>query len=130
MPASLLRVLRGEIESCDARVLPRACPAVGDRLRALRIGLLCLDGCEGVIDAVREQVVGWLQIAPHTSFLVTSRVALGVEHEHIVDLAGLPEDAAITLLVDRGTRRRASFADSPRPVLARICKSSFTIGGL
>jgi predicted ATPase/DNA-binding SARP family transcriptional activator len=95
-----------------------ACLAVlGDRP-----GLLVVDNCEHLLDAVRDTVGTLLVACPRLSVLATSREPLGLAAEHTYRLAPLPlpvpgkdpaEAASVALFVDRARRVRPGAAPTP-----------------
>ncbi|MFC0108432.1 BTAD domain-containing putative transcriptional regulator [Kibdelosporangium aridum] len=70
--------------------------AIGDRS-----GLLVLDNCEHVIEAVADLVVALLPHCPGLRVLATSREPLGIDGEVTVAVQPLPPKSAEALLVDR-----------------------------
>ncbi|MEQ1505567.1 MAG: winged helix-turn-helix domain-containing protein [Myxococcota bacterium] len=87
---------------------------VGRRLAG--IGVVCLDGCEAGAAAIAARVARWTAGV----FLVTSRVALGVDGERTIELGPLDDGAAVALLVERASTRRPAFGRSDPAVLAAI----------
>lgn len=88
-----------------------------------RPGLLVLDNCEHMVDAVAELVVDLLSVCPQLTVLATSRQPLGITRESVYqvpplsipapDAVAVLEDGArfdaITLYVQRATEATASF---------------------
>ena len=64
-------------------------------------GLLVLDNCEHIVDAVAELVVDLLGECPDLRVLATSRTALHVDGERLQPVAPLPADDAMELFLDR-----------------------------
>jgi len=60
--------------------------------------LLVLDNFEQLTALASTTIGEWLKLAPNVQFLVTSREALRIEKEEVVELDPLPEGDAITLL--------------------------------
>lgn len=67
--------------------------------------LLIVDNCEQVLEAIRRGVDGWMQAAPRTQVLATSRELLGAHGEAIWPLAPLGRadggDEAMQLFISR-----------------------------
>ncbi len=66
-----------------------------------RHGLLVLDNCEHLVDAVADLVLELLAACPSVRVLATSREPLGVDGEHLLPVAPLPAADAVDLLTDR-----------------------------
>ncbi|MDR7279591.1 BTAD domain-containing putative transcriptional regulator [Catenuloplanes atrovinosus] len=64
-------------------------------------GLLLLDNCEHLTDAVADLAVTLLADNPDLRVLATSREALGVDGERLLPIDPLPRADAVTLLTDR-----------------------------
>ena len=92
----------------DALVAPAVALAVvpnavgGDTVGALArhlapLGpvLLVLDGVEAVIDGAASLVSALLAACPTLSIVVTSRVPLSIDDEHVVAVEGLPDEAPV-----------------------------------
>lgn len=105
-----LKVVRGDVLSACLAVL------------ADRSGLLVIDNCEHLLDAVRDLTDAILSSCPELSVLATSREPLGLPAESITRLAPLPlpppgteEDLSrvpsVALFLDRASRVRPSSAD-------------------
>ncbi len=75
--------------------------------------LLILDNMEQVVDYGASTVGTWVRYAPDAVFLVTSRVRLGLQGEHLFVLDPLTLDEAIQLFEDRARRTRPDFILSP-----------------
>ncbi|MEM9610976.1 MAG: winged helix-turn-helix domain-containing protein [Actinomycetota bacterium] len=77
-------------------------------------GLLVLDNCEHVLDAVAELIRACLSTGSPVSVLATSRQRLGVAGEQVVPVAVLDADAAAELVVARiGAAGGRVAADDP-----------------
>ncbi len=63
--------------------------------------LLVIDNVEQVIDPVAQAVARWLELAPHTRLLITSREPLGLTGELRLDVEPLERGEAIDLLCHR-----------------------------
>jgi predicted ATPase/DNA-binding SARP family transcriptional activator len=101
-----------------------------------RRGLLVLDNCEHLVDAVAGLVEALLQHCAELRVLATSRSPLGVDGEAVFSLAPLaipPSDAkpselanapAVRLLIERAALRRPGFAigDDNASALGTICR--------
>jgi predicted ATPase/DNA-binding winged helix-turn-helix (wHTH) protein len=80
--------------------------------------LLVLDNLEQVIGPAARLAVSLLGRAPRLRILATSREALGVENERVVELGSLSVDAAVALL---GARARAwGGRDALRAIAVRL----------
>jgi len=84
--------------------------ALLERLRGAG-GLVVLDNCEHVVDAVADLAVRLLDAAPDLRVLCTSQVPLGVEGEVVHELAPLGLDAAVELFGRRSSPARRGVAD-------------------
>ncbi|MGN8343036.1 ATP-binding protein [Pseudomonas sp. SMV71] len=105
------------------------------KLKARRM-LLVLDGCEHLLDACRELALALRAAAPGVSLLLSSREALSLTDEHVVQLPGLtlasplePEHQllacpAVQLLIERVGARQQGFKPSDRELvtIAQICQ--------
>lgn len=102
-----------------------------------RRALVVIDNCEHVLDDVARLADTLLGRAPHLTVLATSREAIGIDGEAIVEVPGLPlpapdfggslkdlcEVEAVRLFVERVEQVRPDWRDhldDPR-VLARLC---------
>jgi len=105
-------------------VQPQESP--GDRLTAYlksKRVLLVLDNLEQIPDAgvaVQCLIVG----CDYARFLVTTRKALEIASEQVVEVSPLPDDEAQALFADRARTRNAAFAidDGNRADVAEICR--------
>lgn len=100
--------------------------------------LLILDNCEHVLKAVAAIADAILEAAPDVKLLITSRQALSVAGEEVVQLSPLaaplktenrsPEElmefGAVALFVDRARSVNKSFklTDETAPIVADICR--------
>lgn len=80
-------------------------------LTAAGTGLVVLDNLEGLVDPIADRIARWLEAAPGLRLLGTSRVRLGLDGEHAIEVGPLAEADAVRLFLDRA---RAS-AWVPRP---------------
>jgi len=103
-----------------------------------RGGLLVLDSCENVIEAVAVLAERISREAPEVHILATSREAMRVEREYLYWLSPLrspPDDIALTasevltypaaqLFVERliASGQRFELRDADAPVLAKLCR--------
>ncbi|MFI9839862.1 BTAD domain-containing putative transcriptional regulator [Nonomuraea sp. NPDC051941] len=85
--------------------------------------LLVLDNCEHVLAEVATLARRLLAAAPDLMIMATSREPLGITGEHLVPLAPLPTDPAVTLFAERAAAVRQEFAVGPGNLDAvqRIC---------
>jgi predicted ATPase/DNA-binding transcriptional LysR family regulator len=81
--------------------------------------LLVLDNVEQVVEAA-PHVAALVAAAPHLTVLATSRVALHVDGERILDVPPLNQDDAVALFVDRALAVDASFVDDR--AVAELCR--------
>ncbi|MFC0541535.1 AfsR/SARP family transcriptional regulator [Kutzneria chonburiensis] len=89
------------------------------RALAARDGLLVLDNCEHLVDAVAELAVELLDHCPNLRILATSREPLGIDGEAVVPVLPLPvyeddgtDGPAVRLLLDRISAARTGWAPS------------------
>ena len=78
--------------------------ALGDRP-----GLLVLDNCEHLVDAVAALTLTLLAACPSIRVLATSREPLGIDGEALLPVAPMPAADAIALLTDRITAIRPGW---------------------
>ncbi|MET7327247.1 BTAD domain-containing putative transcriptional regulator [Nonomuraea sp. NPDC005650] len=85
--------------------------------------LLVLDNCEHVLSEVATLARRLLAASPGLMIMATSREPLGITGEHLVPLAPLPTDPAVTLFAERAAAVRQEFAVGPGNLDAvlRIC---------
>lgn len=81
--------------------------------------LLILDEAEAIAPDIAHLVDRWLDMAPHCSFLVTSRVRLKVVGERVLALKPLARDDGIELFVDRASAR-ADISESPAEIASIV----------
>lgn len=62
--------------------------------------MLCLDGIEPVVEELRALVDSWLEQAPRTTFLATSRESIGLRSEQIVRLGPMDRTEGVELYRD------------------------------
>jgi predicted ATPase len=74
------------------------------------VGLVVLDNCEHVLDAVAESVGQILAVAPRATVLATSRAPLGLVGEVVYRLRALADDDALALLESRARAGGASLS--------------------
>ena len=90
-----------EIELVSDGSWPEAVSRIGLALAGRGLTLLVIDNVEQVIDPVAQAVARWLELAPHTRFLITSREPLGLTGELRLDVEPLERSEAIDLLCHR-----------------------------
>lgn len=83
-------------------------------------GLLVVDNCEHLLDAVAEVVAQLVAAGPGPRVLATSRAPLGVVGEAVHPVATLPDDDALRLLRTRAEAARPSIAWADGTAL-RLC---------
>ncbi len=82
---------------------------VGNALCHRDATLVILDNFEQVIACGAETVGRWMRAAPASHFLVTSRVSLGLEGEHVLPIDALPLEDAVQLFVARARAAQPDF---------------------
>jgi predicted ATPase/DNA-binding winged helix-turn-helix (wHTH) protein len=98
-----------------------------------RRALLLVDNCEHLLDAAADLADALLAGCPHLVLLATSREALGVEGEQVVQVPSLavPDESALDavtdamrLFADRAQAAQASFRldAQTQPAVAEICR--------
>lgn len=94
-----------------------------DYLRSREL-LLVVDNCEHVLDAVARMLDEVVRHCPRVSVLATSREALGIEGERILQVPPLTVEDATTLFADRARAGRPDFDLDQEPVgaVAEICR--------
>jgi predicted ATPase/DNA-binding CsgD family transcriptional regulator len=88
-------------------------------------GLLVLDNCEHLRDAVAALVADLLRHCPPLRVLVTSRVSIGLAGERMFPLEGLdPAGDGVELLLDRARDVQPDLPADPdgRPAAVEICR--------
>lgn len=76
--------------------------------------LMVLDNCEHVIGATADLVDALLRGVPSLRVLVTSRERLGVDGEHLWQVAPLPQDPALALFAERAAAVEPGFVLTAR----------------
>lgn len=73
---------------------------VDSALEAADVELLVLDDADRAIDALREHLVRWIELAPSVRFLVTTRQAARLSSERVLELGPLavPDDDSVELV--------------------------------
>ncbi len=83
--------------------------------------LLIADAAEGQIDALGALLAALRPRAPQARWLITSRTALRLAGERLIEIGPLHDADAIELFTDRARDRRADFAfDDPDEAVALI----------
>lgn len=82
------------------------------------VGLVVLDNCEHVLDAVAQAVGQILAMAPRAVVLATSRAPLGLVGETVYRLGALTDDDALALLEARARAGGATLSWSRERALA------------
>ncbi|MDT7788544.1 MAG: hypothetical protein QOF58_6963 [Pseudonocardiales bacterium] len=72
--------------------------------------LMVLDNCEHVVGATADVVDALLRSVPGLRVLITSRERLGVDGEHLWQVAPLPRDPALILFAERAAAVEPGFA--------------------
>jgi len=126
-PDDVVRAVAAAVGLPDVPGDPRAALV---RAVAPRPGLLVLDNCEHVVDAVALLALELLHGCADLRVLVTSREPLGIDGERVVPLGPLPvvaEDGsdgpAVALLLDRVRAVRAGWqpSEEEREGARRVC---------
>ena len=99
----------------------------GRTLRSLGPALVVLDNFEQVVEHGKRTVGAWLEFAPETRFLVTSRESLRVEGESVHPLNALPTTGgtasdAVQLFIARAQLVGAKPTAQDLGVIAQICE--------
>ncbi len=71
--------------------------------------LMVLDNCEHIVEAIAGLVDALLRGVPGMRVLVTSRERLGVDGEHLWQVAPLPQDPAVALFAERAAAVEPGF---------------------
>lgn len=77
-----------------------------------------LDNAEQIADAVSYALTRWLPRAPDATVIVTSRVPLHPEGEHVLEVGPMAEDDAVALFLDRARAGSSTFRSSDEDVRA------------
>lgn len=107
---------------------PADAQAVGAALDELGSQLVVLDNFEGLVPHALPTLEGWLEAAPESAWLVTSRQRLGVVDEVMLELGGLslPADAdlesseALQLLLHHAERLGVKLPSGQLPFAAQL----------
>ncbi len=86
-----------------------------------RSGLLVLDNCEHVLDAISSLVSAVREAGSELSILATSRQRLGAQGEEAVQIPVLQPDAAVSLFVERVAKHGVEL-DPSSEVVQRVCE--------
>jgi predicted ATPase len=95
------------------------------RTLAARDGaLVILDNVEHLLPSAASTIRRWVASSPQVRFLVTSRIALGIALERVVELAGVDAVDAVDLFVARVRTRMSTFDpnDHDRASIAEIAR--------
>jgi predicted ATPase len=106
------------LKRCVTLALDGGDGGVGAALRSRGHGLLVLDNLEQVVEAAAVLVARWLAEAADTRVLGTTRQALGIRGERVLELRPLPADEAIALFRDRAGLEEHESAEGIERVLA------------
>ncbi|MFI7121982.1 BTAD domain-containing putative transcriptional regulator [Amycolatopsis sp. NPDC049868] len=95
------------------------------RALAAQHGLLVLDNCEHLTDAVAELVAALLTGCPQLRILTTSREPLNIDGETTLPVAPLPTETGVALLIDRVRTIRPSWTPTPGELrhATRVCEA-------
>jgi predicted ATPase/DNA-binding SARP family transcriptional activator len=110
------------MRSLGLDVVPAVGPTVPDAMVAAledRPALVVVDNCEHLVDEVRQFVGQLLGECETLRVLTTSRESLGLPGEALVELAPLPEGAAVELF--RSLAVTGAISDTDDDVVAAIC---------
>lgn len=93
----------------------------GRAISARGRAVVVLDNLEQCVAAARVIVPRWLDLAPHATFLATSRIALRLSGEAVLGLEPLDTDAGVALFCDRAAVRPSPQEHSlVRELVARL----------
>ena len=86
--------------------------------------LLVLDNFEQVVGASAAEVGQWLDLVPELQLVITSRERLHIRGEVLLELAPLPTDDGLALLMDRAeaVRPQGMLSEEDREVLADVVR--------
>ncbi|MEM6929277.1 MAG: protein kinase, partial [Myxococcota bacterium] len=95
---------------------------LGHAMAYLGRSLVVLDNLEQVVDALPSTLGGWIDRAPETVFLATSRQPLRLRGEQHFSLAPMADDDAVSLFVERARSVQPSFVldRQTRPDVLRL----------
>ncbi|MDQ3648016.1 MAG: LuxR C-terminal-related transcriptional regulator [Actinomycetota bacterium] len=91
------------------------------RVLAGASGLLVVDNCEHLVDAVRPALTALLEGCPKLRVLATSRQALRMPGETVCPLGPLPSDEAVRLFVERAQAVRPDALAREEASVEAIC---------
>jgi predicted ATPase/DNA-binding SARP family transcriptional activator len=113
----------GQAPPPDASGAPNPARRLVSGLRE-RSGLIVLDNCEHLIEAVAGLADAVLGGCPGVSILAASREALGITGETVCPVPPLPERASVQLLADRARAVRPGFTvtDANAADVVGICR--------
>jgi predicted ATPase/class 3 adenylate cyclase len=83
--------------------------------------LLIVDNCEHVVDVVADVVDRLTAVRPRLTVVATSREALGIDGEHVVQVRSLAPDTAAELFVERLESAGADAAQADGADVALVC---------
>jgi predicted ATPase/class 3 adenylate cyclase len=83
--------------------------------------LLIVDNCEHVIDTVADLVDRLTAMCPRLTVVATSREALGIDGEHVVQVRSLAPDTAAELFVQRLESAGADIEQADRSDIELVC---------
>ncbi|MDH3731022.1 MAG: adenylate/guanylate cyclase domain-containing protein [Acidimicrobiia bacterium] len=88
-----------------------------------RASLVVVDNCEHLIEAVAELIDELLVAAPQLVVLATSREALDIDGEVVLNLKPLDASTAVRLFIDRASAASSELSVQPSDleVIERIC---------
>lgn len=85
--------------------------------------LLILDNCEQATEFVAEMVETIMRAAPDVRFLATSRERLGIRGERVRRLAGLDDESALALFIQRAADAGTAVdVVTERDVIVELCR--------
>ena len=116
-PADLFRAMAGAFDVPLEAENP--VHRLGHALRSLGRATVVLDNVEGLAATVAESTGAWVERAPNTRFVVTSRRPLKMPGVHRLELGGLDEEAAVELFVDRAP---TTVSDDDREAIRELVK--------
>jgi predicted ATPase len=114
MAVAVLRTLARDAAPVSAVEAPTA---VARALAARAGGLVILDNLEHLLPGAATVLRRWIAASPDVRFVVTSRVEVGIDGEHVLELGAMPVPAlgatsseAVDLFVERVRSRLISYA--------------------
>lgn len=84
--------------------------------------LLVVDNCEHIVESIAPVLHEMLALIPALTVLATSRTAIGLAGERVVDVPALTPDQGLALFTHRAEIAGVSFDDAGEATAAEICR--------